>query len=430
MKRVAVVGGGASGMAAAIAAAMEGASVTVIERNDRFGKKLLGTGNGRCNLGNTTVSEAAYYGNSQDLLQKCLRIFTPSNTIRFFDRMGLVLWEKEQLLYPYSMQASMVADVLQMEMDSLGISIQRSSKVESIQALDEGFSLVVQKREGGKTSFFFDAVIVACGGMTYPQSGSDGSGYVLAQKLGHTITPLFPALVPLVCEDSYCKLLSGVRAYARVHIYEAERELAWEEGEIQFTEYGLSGIPIFQVSHLVCERLHTYQSDARSKDLTAWIDFLPQWEEEALESWLSQRLLLLGERKEEDFFCGLLHQKVMHTILRVAKGTENPRNVKAGEQTKKKVNREKDSIFERYRQILNLCRAFPFHIVGSKGWEQAQVTAGGVRAEEVSDTLESRLHPGLYFVGEMLDVDGICGGYNLHWAWCSGTIAGKASATK
>jgi predicted flavoprotein YhiN len=286
----------------------------------------------------------------------------------------------------------------------------------------------------------YDRVILACGGKAAPKTGSDGSGYDLAESLGHRIIPVFPALTPLYCKDSICKQLAGVRAEGKIRIWDQGECIAQETGEIQFTEYGLSGIPIFQVSRMVNLRLRK-KSELQSTDkaarssssksqrkmkfkettaspygaeLLCTVDFMEQWELGQEEELLTKRLLLLGDRSVEAFFTGLLHQKLMRVMCRMA-GLEPNAQVK--KQDKQKL-----------LKVFQYCRNLTFHIVGSGTFEQAQVSAGGVDVSQVSTEMESKLIPGLYFAGEILDVDGACGGYNLQWAWTSGYLAGIHSA--
>jgi predicted Rossmann fold flavoprotein len=427
MVSVAIIGGGASGLAAGIWAAREGAAVTIYEGKDRPGKKLLATGNGKCNLSNVQMSPDFYFGGSKEWIKECLYKFSVEDTIRFFEGLGLYVKEKNGYLYPMCSQATVVLEVMREELRELGVRIVTGHKVLSVRQMQTinqyepqsirpyEFELCIWDESQQKQLYArYDKVILACGGKVAPKTGSDGSGYALAESLGHRITPVFPALTPLYCKDSICKQLAGVRAEGKICIWDQEECIAQETGEIQFTEYGLSGIPIFQVSRIVNSLL---QENARAKsgaELLCTVDFMEQLEPGQEEEILTKRLLFLGDRSVEAFFTGLLHQKLVKVMCRMA-GLEPSAQVK---------NQDRQKLLK----VLQYCRSLPFHIVGSGTFEQAQVTAGGVDVSQVNTDMESKLVPGLYFAGEILDVDGACGGYNLQWAWTSGYLAGIHAA--
>jgi predicted Rossmann fold flavoprotein len=457
MRTIAVIGGGASGLAAGISAAREGASVTIFEGKDRPGKKLLATGNGKCNLSNLHMSAECYFGGSREWIEGCLSQFSVEDTIRFFDGMGLLLREKDGYLYPLCSQAAVVLELLREELKELGAELKTNQKVKEIYvasthqpnqphqphqphqpdqpphtlALSEQgqknstaptsermFQLRIwDESQGREVTESFQRVILACGGLAAPKTGSDGSGYALAKSLGHRITPTFPALTPLLCKDTYCKQLAGVRALGTIRIWDGEECLAQDTGELQFTDYGLSGIPAFQVSRIVNQHLRKKQENnpqGVQPELLGTLDLLDQWQEGQEEDLLNKRLLLQGGRSVEAFFTGMIHQKLMKCICRLV-GISADALVQ-------NVDRKK------LLQVFHYCRRLPFHIYGSGSFEQAQVTAGGVDVSEVTRQLESKLVTGVYFAGEILDVDGICGGYNLQWAWTSGYLAGSQAA--
>lgn len=415
MRTIGVVGGGAAGMMAAISAAGQGAKVTILEANDRLGKKILSTGNGKCNLGNEKLDLEEYYTGEPEFVEKCLRRFSVDDTVIFFRKIGLLVKSKNGYLYPVSEQASSVLDVLRFEVAAAGVEVVTGCRVERIAR--DGRTGGIQVQGGGET-FVFDRVILAAGGRAAPKTGSDGSGYLLAERLGHSLVSTVPALVQLKCRESFFKSISGVRAEAELSLTGTEEhgirgynaKHITERGELQFTEYGISGIPVFQISRQVGYRL------LREKEVEIVIDFLPDYTPEAYEQLYISRLLLQGERTVEEFFTGMLNKKLMQLFVRLA-GLKPTEDIETADR-------------EKIKQVFALCRRFVVHATGHNGYDNAQVCAGGIPLTEVTEELESVKAPGVYFAGEILDVDGRCGGYNLQWAWTSGYIAGTAAAGK
>lgn len=403
-KKIAVIGGGAAGMMAAIIAAREGAQVTIYERNSRLGKKILVTGNGKCNLGNQELSKENYYSRNLDLIEDCFCQFGTQETIKFFQGLGLMIQDKNGYLYPISEQASMVLDVLRIEIAALKIEVRINTKVTFLRKKKNGILLVGWESQQEE----YHKVIIACGGKASPNTGSDGSGFQLAKQLSLELVPDVPALVSLKCEEKYCKAIAGVRVKGTIHIIEGNKEIACESGELQLTEYGISGIPVFQLSRIVNYCLK------EGKKIIAELDFFPEFSKGEYEDYIQQRLQLLQERTVEEFFIGMLNKKLMQLIIKLC-----------GCKTNIKVKQEKE---ERIRKVFYMCRKFPLHIIGSNSYDSAQVCAGGVALTEVTKNLESIKVPGVYFAGEVLDIDGRCGGYNLQWAWTSGYLAGKAAS--
>lgn len=402
MKRIGIIGGGAAGMMAAITAARQGGKVTILEKNDRIGKKILATGNGKCNLGNLQLSAEEYNGD-RDFIGKCLEAFDTEETIRFFNSLGLLLKEKNGYLYPLSEQAAAVLDVLRYELQSLQVEILYEAPVQRIQKKNQGFLVTYA---GGKREF--DKVILTTGGKAATKTGSDGSGYGLAADLGHTIVEQVPALVQLKCREDYMKSVSGVRVEALIQAFADGELLATEQGELQLTEYGVSGIPVFQLSRKVNYAL------LAGKKVTLQIDLLPGMNQEEMEQLKLSRKLLLCDRTVEEFFTGTLNKKLVGLFLRLA-------GLKPG-MTFQEAQPEK------IEQVYQLMKSWSLEVIGHNGFENAQVSAGGVSLKEVGANMESALVPGLYLAGEVLDVDGRCGGYNLQWAWCSGYLAGRAAS--
>ncbi len=403
--RVGVIGGGASGMTAAILAARQGASVTLLERNSRIGKKLLSTGNGKCNLGNVNLNVREYYSRNPKRLEGFLNRFGTEDGIRFFNGLGVLLKTRGDLLYPACEQAAVVLDALRYELYYLQVQIVEDYRVSRLKR--DGKTGIFRVSDG-TTAYEFDRVILCCGGRAAPRTGSDGNGYALAQKLGHSLIPTVPALVQLTCAEDL-KSVAGVRADARIDLFCQGERVASERGELQLVDYGLSGIPVFQLSRQVNYILQD------KKKTEAVIDFLPDYDDASFRRMCALRELLLQEgRTVEEFFTGLLHKKLMLYLIRTA-------GLKPGERMDQADPAKVERVYE-------LCRRWRLSVNGSNSFEQAQACAGGIPLSEVTDDLESVFAPGLYFAGEILDVDGRCGGYNLHWAWCSGSLAGAAAA--
>lgn len=410
-RRIAVIGGGASGIMAAITAAEAGAHVTIYEHL-KMGKKILSTGNGKCNLTNLDFKITDYNTGNPQLLDNCFECFGVEETLTFFKRIGLMLREKNGYVYPYSEQAAVVLQVLINRLSQLEIETctEHVCHVGTITNQKPGKRVWLETEEGKKQSF--DAIIIACGSKAAPKTGSDGSGYALAKEIGHKLKPVLPSLVQLRCKDAFCKELAGIRTQVCIHIFDRKSEIATEEGELQLTDYGISGIPVFQLSGLV----NRYLYKNKNAELTAVIDFLPDMSCVELEIFMKQRIKMSSNMSVNELFCGTLNQKLCKVVLK-----------RAGVKEDTKVNHLS---FQKLADILDLFKNFTFQISCSNGFEQAQVCCGGVDMNEVSEKLESLLMPNIYFAGEILDVDGRCGGYNLQWAWTSGYIAGLSAAEK
>ena len=297
-RTIGIVGGGAAGMMAAITAARQGAEVTVFERNERIGKKILMTGNGKCNLGNYGISMDAYYGNNKEWIERALERFQTADTVDFFRGLGLLLKSKNGYLYPACEQAAVVLDVLRYELQALNVNLVTECKINSV-SREEGTGKIVLG--DGKKQYCFDRVILACGSKAAPKTGSDGSGYKLAKQLGHSLIPTVPALVQLRCREDYWKAVAGVRTEAELSVYADGKCVARERGELQLTDYGISGIPVFQVSRIVNYILRN-QEEVRIE-----INLLPDYDENSFQQLCAGRELLQNERTVEEFFTGLLH---------------------------------------------------------------------------------------------------------------------------
>ncbi len=402
--KIGVLGGGAAGMMAAVTAAGEGADVTLLEGGERVGKKILSTGNGKCNLGNLQLDADCYNGASGEWISDCLKRFGSEETLHFFRNLGLMVKEKNGYLYPVCEQASAVLDVLRTELRTSGVKVVTECKVQDIRRGQDKKFVV----SAGDKTFYFDRVVLACGSKAAPKTGSDGSGYTLAKRLGHKMIPVVPALVQLRCGEGYLKEVAGVRTDAKVQILDSDIS---ERGELQLTDYGISGIPVFQLSRQVNYLLRGMGADG---EVEVSVDLLPDYAPEDFEQFCTGRKLLQTDRTVEEFFTGMLNKKLMLLFVKLA-GLK--RDMPVAEAEEQKISK-----------VFALCKDWRLHVKGSNSFDSAQVCAGGVDTSEVGRDMESMLVPGLYFAGEILDVDGRCGGYNLQWAWCSGYLAGCSAA--
>lgn len=404
MRHVAVIGGGAAGMMAAITSAREGARVTILEHKDRIGKKILSTGNGRCNFTNTYQTPACYRSDNRDFAWNIIQKFNVEKTISFFKELGIYPKDRNGYLYPYSDQAAAILEVLQIEVAKLDICVMTEINVLDIQPVKRGIRITTDKK-----TITADSVILACGSKAAPVTGSDGSGYQLAKLFGHRIVPVLPALVQLRCAEKFYKSISGVRVQGTVEIYADDIFLASDTGEIQLTNYGISGIPVFQVSRYAAKALYKKQS------VTAVLNFMPDMNKDEFLLFLQERITLCPYKTLDEFFTGVFPKKLCELWIRLSRLP--------------KEMRVSDLSGEQLEKLVLLIQHLRTHITETNSFEQAQICCGGVDTTEINpDTLESNYVPGIYFAGELLDVDGICGGYNLQWAWSSGFVAGKEAA--
>ena len=478
---VAVIGGGAAGMMAAIEAARAGAIVTLIEKNPQLGKKLATTGNGRCNYTNLDMSDrigGKFRGFHPEFAAPALDALPPEAVLDWFRAIGVEPRFRGSYVYPNSDQASAVVDALREELHRLSVKVHYNAEVKSVQRVDADTEVSTAKasvpgkaapaseiREKRDAGYFMiqctdavvkaDRVILAAGSKAAPKTGSNGDGYFIARKLGHTIVPYVPALCGIRCAGDAFRALAGIRTEAALELVIDGHSVDREAGELQLVDYGISGIPVFQLSRYAAYALQ------EGKKAAVYINFLPGFTEAGAAvrnskrassaSGIStievsaaknaqnaraevsccaakaedpkdlavqlyrQRQERLAGRKMESFFTGLLHQKLGQLLLRMA--SVRP-ELPVAELSEKQL-----------RSLASLSVRFKAECVEMNGFLQAQVVAGGVDTTEVDPgTMASRLVPGLYFAGEVLDIDGICGGYNLQWAWASGFVAGRHAA--
>ena len=394
---VCVIGGGAAGMLAALTAAENDHRVLLLERQSRVGRKLLATGNGRCNLSNYHVSPAHYHGGA-GFCDFALSQFDVSKTLQYFASLGLLtVSEASGRIYPMSNMAGSVLDVLRYALERPEIDLQTGQTVTAVRKMPEGFSVKTET-----DTFSARRLILAAGGAAGSKVGGGMDGYRLAKSLGHHRTALYPSLVQLKTDPTYPRALKGVKAQCGISICRGSQVLARNSGEVLFTEYGVSGPAIFDLSRSV---------SAGGSDLTCLLNFFPDWEEAEVLHWLSQRQVAMAAHEASALLTGSCHTRLGQMICK-----------SAGFTNQRAAGLTRDDL----RRIARQATHFTLPITGTCGFDQAQVTAGGLDTSEFDPrTLQSRLVPGLYACGELLDIDGDCGGYNLQWAWSSGRLAGK-----
>lgn len=391
-------------MIAAIAAARKGAEVTVLEGGDRIGRKILATGNGKCNFTNAKMDPSCFRSNTIQSIASYLKAFDEKDTLAFFDSLQMLYKAKNGYYYPASEQASTLLDVLRFEIEANArIRVITEQKARTITYQKDKKIKVVC----GTESYIFDRVIVACGGKASPKTGSDGSGYQLLRSLkcGCQIEEVVPALVQLRCKEEYLKSVSGVRIEGSVSLSIDQQEICREQGEIQLTDYGVSGIPVFQVS-----RFASYGC-AHNQKVQVHLDFMPHVQAEEFYEYMRKRKNVLAGRSMEQFCAGLLNKKVCTLFCKMA-----------GISMEQNVGVVSDKAFASF---MKLFKNWTLHVEKPNGFDMAQICAGGLSMKEINTHFAMKKCPSVYVVGELLDVDGICGGYNLQWAWTSGYLAGQ-----
>lgn len=416
-----IAGGGPSGMTAALCCAKEGQRVLLIDRCDRVGRKILVTGNGRCNLTNMYQEADCYRGEAPEQMKRVLSSFGLADALTFFHRLGICTRDKNGYIYPYNEQAASVREAFESALLARkNLDILTETSVTGMENTKEGF--VVDTEDAGdkpsrkqdnrisrhkKQRFYCRSLIIATGGFAGVKLGCDGSGYEIAGKLGHHIIKPLPALTALRSSAPFMKKLSGVRNQAVLTLLVEEQECAREQGELQWTDYGVSGVAVFQLSRFAILALE------EGKRVRLSLDFLPEKTEEETVELLRELSRCCGYKTGTELLDGILPAKLTPVLLQEAAVDE-----------KKKTSRWDE---KEIRRLASALKAFSLRISGYVGYEKAQVTRGGVDLRELTGQLESVICPGLFFAGEVLDVDGTCGGYNLQWAFSSGSVAGKAA---
>lgn len=397
-----ILGGGAAGLAACAALADTGLRIAVVERLDRVGKKLMAAGNGRCNISNRQM-DAAFYGSAAPFVSRVYETTPPDEVLSFFSSLGLMTADEDGRIYPRTMMASSVLDVLRSACDHENVTLLTQQQAVSVTPSRRGgFSVQLESGEG----LFAPVVLCALGGSAAPHLGTDGSGARLLKSLGHSITPQYPALTQLKCDHGALRSLKGIRLQAALTLLIDDNPTAQETGEILFADYGVSGVCVFQLSGMAAQALD------QKKRVMLHVNLLPEIPAEELSAWLHARIAALHSANALSLFTGVFPRLIVQAILKEA---GIPADVPAGRLNAKALD-----------ALCAAISAFPLPVTGTQGFKNAQVTRGGVCLDEVDPlTMASRIFDGLYLCGEVLDVDGPCGGYNLHFAFAGGLTASK-----
>ena len=400
METIIIIGAGASGMMAALTAAeVPDRKVILLERQQRAGRKLLATGNGRCNLTNTGATIENYHGESRDFAAPALDDFPPQAVLDFFHDLGLVTVEEYGgRIYPLSDSANSVLDVLRFHLEAKGVELRAAEPAREVKREKQGFTIVTDSER-----LHADKLIIACGGAAGAKLGGVSDGYELLKMLGHKRTALYPSLVQLVTAPEYPRALKGVRADCALRLYAGENLLAESKGELQFIETGVSGPAVFDLSRAAA---------TGGKGLTLTADFLKDYDEVTLFALLKRRCETLPALPAGEMLTGIVHNRLGKMLVKYA-------GLSANVPLRELDNRS-------LGKLVGTCKDFRLPVQGTEGFDKAQVTAGGVKTSGFNpETLESWFVPGLFACGEVLDIDGDCGGYNLQWAWASGRLAGR-----
>lgn len=400
--KIGIIGGGAAGIMAALQ--IKGHEVHIFERNNRIGKKLLATGNGRCNYTNLNMGPEYYHGEERDFVKPALNYFGKEETIDFFKSHLMLSTSIENgRTYPVTLKASSVLNLFLRELEKKNIYIHTNYFLRQIEKTKGGFKLQFK----GEEPFYVDRVVFATGGMSMPVSGSDGNGYRILKSFGHTLVEPFPGLVQVKLKSEFLRHLAGTKVVGEVRLIKNGNVIGREEGDLLFTKYGISGPPILDLSRKVGENLNS--------KLYMEIPFVNNLEK-GFESFAVNAFnnsdSTLGEFIEG--VCDKKFLRVVEALIKIDKNTPL-----------KEIN---DSLRDRIIKVLHSTR---FEVEGLNGYGESQVTCGGISTEEVnSETMESKIVKGLYLIGEVLDVDGDCGGYNIQWAFSSAALCGKVLSSE
>lgn len=417
-----IIGAGASGLMAAVTARDLGIDTAILESNDRIGKKISMTGDGRCNITNESTATGTddeavalsrkYHSSQAEFPLPVLQHFGIRQTIDFFNVLGLPLTRlKEGFMYPMSLQAASVLDIFELALEDRNVPVYLNNKVVDVTVSTEHprFTITCRTETEERAIYTSEYLFLCTGGLAGPNAGTDGSGYALAQRMGHTLIEPVPAIVQLKVQYPHLKALSGIKLQGRAHILVNGEVVRSETGEIHFAEYGLSGPPILQLGRKAAVHL------ARGDTVTVSVDLMPGRTEEEVIEFLEMNWGTFAHRAVAESFIGFLHKKLIPVLLKEAEIDQEPNLLCQDLSWKTK------GIFYK------ILKRWDFKVTDTHSFENAQATAGGIATKElVADTLESKLVPGLYLAGEVMDVDGDFGGYNLQWAWSSGYAAAMA----
>lgn len=402
MKKVAIIGAGASGIIAALKAS-ERNSVVLIDSNDKCGKKILLTGNGRCNYWNSEVSLEQYETDDVDVLKSVLSEENKNNTLFFLERLGIYPKIKNGYYYPFSNQAASVREIFSKELKKRNIDFKTSNRVKDVIKQNGSFIITLDSNE----QIYADKVIIATGSKAYPKTGSDGLGYEFAKNFGHKVNDVTPALTQLIANEKFLKEWENIRCDAKVSLLVKDKCVKEDCGEIQLTSKGISGICVFNISGVASKNL------ALGNKVDVMINFLPHLENNFY-SWIDDRANKMQDKTIEELLESIFNYKLMFVLLKLANVPKDKRWSQLDEKCKK--------------LLCSAVENFKLHIIDTESFDKSQVCTGGVSLREINpNNMESNIVSDLYFVGEILDVDGKCGGFNLAFAWISGYLAGRGA---
>lgn len=400
MKTIAIIGAGASGIIAALKAS-EKNTVILIDGNDKCGKKILLTGNGRCNYWNEDISLEQYETDDKEILKEILSEENKKNTLNFLDSIGIYPKVKNGYYYPFSNQAASVREILDKEIKNRKIEVKYGNRVKEVIKQNDTFVITLENNE----KIYADKVIIATGSKAYPKTGSDGFGYDIADKFGHSINMVVPALTQLKSNEKFLKDWENVRCDAKVSLFVNDKKIKEDIGEIQLTANGISGICVFNISGLASKNI------SFGEKVEVSINFLPHLENNFY-SWINDRAEKMHNKTIEEILESIFNYKLMFVILKQANINKDKKWNELNENSKK--------------ALCDKIENFRLTIIDTESFEKAQVCTGGVSLNEINPiNFESKVESNLHFIGEVLDVDGKCGGFNLAFAWISGYLAGR-----
>ncbi|NLY20964.1 MAG: NAD(P)/FAD-dependent oxidoreductase [Tissierellia bacterium] len=403
---ISIIGGGPAGIMSAITSKIQNPDCEVIlfEKNNRIGKKLLATGNGRCNYTNSIMKEERFHSTNEGFYKNILDNFDLNDTLEFFEGIGIhPYYEENGKIFPNSLQSSSILDTLRYEMNRLQVVVREETNINSIKK--KNGQIIIGDLNGNV--YYTDRLILAMGGCAMPSSGSDGSGYELAKSIGHSLIRPFPGIVQLNIESPFKNHLNGVRIVSNVKLIGRDGKILRDEfGDLLFTSYGVSGPTVLDISRKANEELNS------GREVYVSINLLGDISQDKILNILETRMANLYYKSIEESFVGLIHKKAIIPLLKYS-------NID-------KKLQYSDLDYDSLKKLAKSIYDFRFKITSSQGFENAQVSCGGIDTKEINEyTLESKKMEGVFFAGEIVDVDGDCGGFNLQWAWSSGFTAGS-----